>query len=471
MKREKTNMKMEKKQRPYAAPFLMWLIGVLTMIVGSLTLFIGILVTLGVRILDAFLPRSVSAYLFPNTLSFIGALIIVLGISAIIVSRLFHLGGRWLKENQVKGAVLGMALCVSALAMLIVFGASFFSTSISYLLYIGIFVYAALLLLIILSLNGLDGGLNGLSYGLTAFFAGVIVIIISFSMIYIVFPSQLSSAYSLGSSSIFSVLSSPNHLSKFSSGSLNYSYPSSMASINLNSVASFVSPYIGVGNKINVSNTSRNSFANTTITVLLPYQFILTTIGDAPSIANSIKSFNLSKTAEEYSKQNNSEAARKYLESEFPPLKDLSVIVVGSQLLNTSHSNLSFFKMSPSAFQHYLSGLNVTGINKTFPINITGYMLSQIKNKTANNSSAAAVLPSEILLVNISNHIGFQLGYSQSKIFNLTRVPFSGFSAAFYIQNSTLCFEVGAVFPSDMTGSFYTGFSDVEKSMKCSGHS
>jgi hypothetical protein len=471
MKSEKTEMKKGKKGRPYAAPFLMWIIGVLTMIVGVLTLFIGILVTLGVRILDAVLPHSVSAYIFPDTLSFIGALIIVLGISAIVVSRLFHLSGRWLKENQMKGAVLGMALCVSALMILFVFGTSFFSTFISYLLYIGISLYTALLLLIILSLNGLESGLNGLSYGLTAFFVGGIIIIVSFLVVYMMFPSQLSSAYSLGSSSVFSVLSIQNHLNKFSSSSLNYSYPASMTSINLNSVASFVSSYIGVGNKINNSNTSRSSFTNMTITVLLPYQFILSAIGDAPSMVNSVKSFNLSSTASEYLKQNNSEAARKYLESEFPPLKDLSLIVVGSQLLNTSHSNLSLFKLSPSAFQRYLSGLNVTGINRTFPINITGYMLSQMKKNTVNNSSLAAVLPSEILLVNISNHVGFQLSYSNNKIFNLTRIPFSGFSAAFYIQNYTLCFEVGAVFPSRMTGSFYTSFFDVEKSMRCSDHS
>ena len=339
--------------------------------------------------------------------------------------------------------------------------------TVSYLLYAGIFIYAALLLLIVLSFANLEGGVEEVSSGVVPFVAGIIIILVSFSVVYFMFPSQLSAAYSIGSSSAFSIFSGSNHLSKFSSGTLNYSYPSNMVPIDLNSVASFVSSHIGIGNGLNNSNNSKSIFPNVTMTVLLPYQFIFSMIGNSPSLVGEIKSFNLSKTATGYSKQNTPAGARNYLESKFPPLKDLSVIAVGSQFLNASHSNLSFFKMSPSAFQHYLQGTNFTGFNRTFPVNITGYMLSQIKNNASANNSITAVLPSEILLVNISNHIGFQLGYSQNKIFNLTHLPFSVFSAAFYITNSTLCFTVGTVFPSSMAGSFHAAFSSVEKSMKC----
>jgi hypothetical protein len=383
----------------------------------------------------------------------------IAGISLIVVSRLFHTSGKWLKHNEKKGGILAILLAVSSLAGLFLALISLNLTIIGYIFYIIVLLYIAVILSVLISWKNMTGGLEEVLPGVGSFLAAGFFIFIMFAVLFTLFPTQSLSLSSVGTQSIFSVFTGSFGHSTFRSAGLNYSYPNYLININLNGILSSTSSLLSLSNSSNMStqNISR-ILDNTSLNLLIPNSFLVSAVGNSPGFASGLKSINITK----YLKQNDSENARKYLKSYFPQLNQFYFIMTGKERLNSSN-NISIFRLSPSQLGSYLKKFNITAVNSSFPINITGYMLS---NATY-NKSIGGYLPSQLLLVNMSNHVGIELIYNSEKIFNLTRIPFYSVAMSMYIQNSTVCFEFGADFPAQTENEFNLSTLYIQRTIKC----
>ncbi|MCL4375945.1 hypothetical protein M1558_00420 [Candidatus Parvarchaeota archaeon] len=440
------------------ARILLSIIGFISLIIGLAFLFIGLLLFLGINVLSAFLPKSVISAFLPSDINFISGAGIVLGISIIVFSRLFHASSKWLKENRVKGGVLAILLSVFSLLGLAIAGISFNLTFSGYVFYLLIIIYAAIIISILTSWKDMNGGLEDVFPGVGYFFAAVFLIFILFAVLYAFFPLQSGSLSNLGSQSLFSIFTGSLGKSTFHSTDINYSYPNSLVNINLNGVFASAGSLLSSSNSSNISNDNLTKvLENTSINVLLPTSFIVSAIGNSPEFASNLKAFNIS----QYTKQNNSKNARAYLENYFPELSQFYFIVTGEQKLNSSN-NVSILSLSPSKFESYLKELNITKLNSSFPINATNLLYNKSYQKLGR------YLPSQMFFVNMSNNVGVQLIYQSNKIFNITKVPFYSASIEMYVKNSTICFEFGADLSPSNERTFNASYSLVGSTLKCS---
>ncbi len=440
------------------ACILLSIIGFISLIIGVSVLFIGLLLFLGINLLSAFLPKAVISVFLPSDIDFISGAGIVLGLSIIILSRLFHTSSRWLKEKRVKGGVLGILLSASSLIGLTIAGISFNLTFFGYIFYLLIIVYVAIIISILTSWKDINGGLEDVLPGAGHFFAAVFLIFIFFAALYAFFPLQSSSLSSLGSQSFFSIFTGSLGKSTFYSTTINYSYPNSLVNINLNGIFASTGSLLSSSNSSNMSTDNLTKvLENTSIAVLLPTSFIVSAIGNSPEFASNLKALNIS----QYIKQNDSKNARAYLEKYFPELSQFYFIITGEQKINSSN-NVSIMNLSPSKFESYLRKLNVSELNSSFPINATSLLYNKSYQKLGE------YLPSQMFFVNMSNNVGVQLIYKSSKIFNITKVPFYLASIEMYVKNSTICFEVGADFSSSHERIFNASYSLIGSTLKCS---
>jgi hypothetical protein len=441
------------------ARIILSIIGILSLILGVIFLFISLLVFLGVNILTAFLPKSVISVFLPSDLSFISAAGIILGLSIIVISRLFHTSAKWLKEGRLKGGILAILLSVSSLIGIAIAGISFNLTLAGYIFYISIIVYAVILISILSSWKDMNGGIDDILPGVGSFVAVIFLVFIFFVVLYAAFPLQSGSLSTIGSHSLFSIFTGSFGRSTFHSAAINYSYPNSLVNINLNGIFASAGPLLSLSNSSNVStNNLTRILKNTSINVLLPTSFIFSVIGNSPEFASNLKALNIT----QYVKQNNPESARAYLEKHFPELSQFYFIITDNQKINSS-GNISVLSLPPSKFESYIKRLNITGLNSSFPINATKYLSYNDSNKTLGK-----YLPSQMFFVNMSNNVGVQLIYDSSKIFNITRIPFYSASIEMYVRNSTICFEFGADFSSKTEKIFNSSSLMVESTIKCS---
>ena len=441
------------------ARILLSIIGFISLIIGLALLFIGLLLFLGVNILSTFLPKSVISTFLPSDIGFISGAGIVLGISIIILSRLFHTSSKWLKERRVKGGILAILLSVSSLVGITIAGISFNLTLSGYIFYILILVYAAIIISILTNWKDMKGGLEDVLPGVGLFFAAVFLIFVFFIVLYAFFPLQSSSLSNLGSQSLFSIFTGSLGRSTFHSAAVNYSYPNSLVNINLNGIFASAGPLLSLSNSSNASTYNLTSILkNTSINVLLPTSFIVSAIGNSPEFASNLKALNIT----QYTKQNNSKNARAYLEGYFPELSQFYFIITGEQKINSS-DNISILSLSPSKFESYLKRLNITVVNSSFPINATKYIYSSESGK-----NLGKYLPSQMFFVNMSNNVGVELIYQSNKIFNITKVPFYSASIEMYVKNSTICFEFGANFSPGNEQIFNASYSLIGNTLKCS---
>jgi hypothetical protein len=382
-----------------------------------------------------------------------------LGISAIITGRLFHTSSKWLKKGEKKGGILAILLSVTALAMLFVIAFSLNFTITGYILYLIIFVYAAIIISVLLGWKDMDGGLEEVLPGLGSFIAAGFVIFLFITVLFSMFPAQSTSLSNIGSQSLFSIFTGSLGQSSFQSAAINYTYLNSLVNINLNGLFSSVGVLISETNhsKINLNNTTK-LLDNTSLNLLLPTSFIVSTVGNSPEFLSSIGNFNIS----QYLKQNGSKTARNYLEKYLPELNQFYFIITGKQTTNSSN-NLSILGLSPSKFESYLKSQNISTLNSSFPINATKYLYSSYSNK-----ELGRYLPSQMFFINMSNRVGLQFIYNGSRIFNITRIPFYAASIEVYVQNSTTCFELGADFSQNTEKIFNLSSYLVEKTLKCS---
>ena len=440
------------------ARILLSIIGFISLIIGLAFLFIGLLLFLGINVLSAFLPKSIISAFLPSDISFISGVGIVLGISIIIFSRLFHASSKWLKESRVKGGVLAILLSISSLIGLAIAGISFNLTLSGYVFYLLIIIYIVILISIITSLKDMRGGLEDIFPGVGYFFAAIFLIFLFFIVLYAFFPLQSSSISNIGSQSLFSIFTGSLGKSAFHSTTINYSYPNSLVDINLNGIFASAGSLLSSNNSSNTSTDNLTKvLENTSINILLPTSFIVSAIGNSPEFASNLKTFNIS----QYSKQNNSKNARIYLEKYFPELSQFYFIVTGKQNINSSN-NVSILSLSPSKFESYLKKLNVTKLNSSFPINATNLLYNKSYEKLGK------YLPSQMFFVNMSNNVGVELIYQSNKIFNITKVPFYSASIEMYVKNSTICFEFGANFSPGNEQIFNASYSLIGNTLKCS---
>lgn len=440
------------------ARLLLSIIGFISLIIGVILLFVGLLIFLGVNVLSAFLPKSVISAFLPSNVEFISGAGIIFGLSIIVVSRLFHTSSKWLKEKRVKGLILGMLLSVSSLIVLAIAGISFNFTFSGYIFYILIIIYVAIIISILTSWKDMNGGLEDVLPGAGYFFAVIFLIFMFFAVLYAVFPVQSNALSNLGSQSLFSIFTGSLGKSTFYSTAVNYSYPNSLVNINLNGIFASAGSLLSSSNSSNIStNNLTKVLENTSINVLLPTSFIVSAIGNSPEFASDLKALNIS----QYTKQNNSKNARAYLEKYFPELSQFYFIITGEQRINSSN-NVSILNLSPSKFESYLKELNITKLNSSFPINATDLLYNKSYQKLGR------YLPSQMFFVNMSNNVGVQLIYQSNKIFNITKVPFYSASIEMYIKNSTICFEFGADFSSGNERMFNASYSLIGSTLKCS---
>ncbi|MGC8533746.1 MAG: hypothetical protein ACP5MV_03940 [Candidatus Parvarchaeum sp.] len=305
----------------------------------------------------------------------------------------------------------------------------------------------------------MNGGLDEVLPGVGSFIAAGFIIFVMFAVLYAMFPNQSISISSISSQSLFSVFTGSFGHSTFHSANLNYTYPSYLININLNGIFSSAGSLLSFSNSTNASSKNiTKMLENTSLSVLIPNSFLFSAIGNSPDFISNLKNINIST----YLKQNSSENARKYLESYFPELSQFYFIITGRERINSSN-NISVFHLSPSQLIVYLKKYNITNVNSSFPINLTQYISNSTYNRTVVN-----YLPSQLYLVNMSNHVGIEVIYNSKKIFNITRVPFYSASLSMYIQNSTLCFEVGADFPSNTENNFVESSLFIQRTIKCS---
>ncbi len=437
---------------------LFFVLSLIFLIVGVLSLIIGFLATVGANFLLDLLPSSITHSLLPKDVLFMGPLMIVAGISLIIFSRITRAARKWLGERKVNGIVLGILL--SAIFTFFLVFVSIYVPSVnvgSAILYILIILFVLAIISMLSQTRPLEGGVVDAVYGIVPLLIGVVIIAVMFSILYTVFPQQTGSFSSLAFSPLSYFIASSS-VSTFNSSSISYAYPSYFININLNNITSSFSSYIGLGNKS--ANISKGS--NLSLDLLLPSQFIISTIESIPSI--NFKNVNITNLTDAYLSKKNASAARSYLINRFPPLAYFSVIAVGSQKINSS---VSLFNETPSEAIRYLTSLNITAVNSSFPINVTKYVISQTESN-ASQRSLLPYLPSEFFLVNMSNHVGLEMVYNQSRIFKLTHIPFYSVIASVYSYNSTFCFEVGTVLTKSDFPDFYSGFKNVEQTLKCS---
>ncbi len=448
-----------KRHPSNTARILLSILGVIFLLFGGIVFFIGLSLFLGVNVLSAVLPKSISTVLLPSNIGFISAASIFLGISAIIAGRLFHTSSKWLKKGEKKGGILAILLSVTALAMLFVIAFSLNFTITGYILYLIIFVYAAIIISVLLGWKDMDGGLEEVLPGLGSFIAAGFVIFLFITVLFSMFPAQSTSLSNIGSQSLFSIFTGSLGQSSFQSAAINYTYLNSLVNINLNGLFSSVGVLISETNhsKINLNNTTK-LLDNTSLNLLLPTSFIVSTVGNSPEFLSSIGNFNIS----QYLKQNGSKTARNYLEKYLPELNQFYFIITGKQTTNSSN-NLSILGLSPSKFESYLKSQNISTLNSSFPINATKYLYSSYSNK-----ELGRYLPSQMFFINMSNRVGLQFIYNGSRIFNITRIPFYAASIEVYVQNSTTCFELGADFSQNTEKIFNLSSYLVEKTLKCS---
>ncbi|MEM0143473.1 MAG: hypothetical protein QXL94_05935 [Candidatus Parvarchaeum sp.] len=449
---------MRSANNAHAARFFVSLIAIILLIIGLIVFFAGILIFIGVDLLSDFLPKYVISNLLPQDLNFIDGFLIAAGISTIIASRLFHTSGKWLKQNERKGAILAILLSISSIIVLVSSVIYLNLTLLGYTLDIFLLIFIAIIISVLLNWADMNGNIEDVLPGVGYFVAAGFVIFLIFIILYAFFPLQLSSISSVGSSSFLSVFTGNFGIRTVHSEALNYSYPASVVNINLTGLITAANADISLeNNTLNQTNTSK-LLENTSLNLLIPNSFILSAIGNSPEFLTNLKSINVNY----YLEQKNASLARRYLESELPPLSGLYVILTGYQKLNTIH-NVSLLSLSPSKFDSYLKKLNVRGVNSSFPINLTDYINS---NKTYDNEFNGYI-PSQLLLVNMSNHVGIDVIYNQSRIFNLTRIPFYSASISLYQSNDTLCFDIGVDFAENSFNSFNQSFYTVERTLKC----
>jgi len=450
---------MDKKPAAGLARSLLSILGFLLLIIGTVVFFVGLLIFIGVNLINMLIPKSLSSTLLPSDTTFIEAFSMIAGVSMIVISRLFHTSGKWLKRNERKGAILAILLSAVSLAGLFFAAVSLNLTIIGDIIYLLIVLYLAIIISVIMGWKQMYGGLEEVFPGVGYFLAAGFFIFILFTFLYILFPVQSLSISNISTQSLFSVFTGSFGYSNVHSAHLNYSYPNSLVNINLNGVLGSAGSLLSVTNSSNAKTDNLTKILhNTSINLLLPVQFILSSIGNSPQFASNLKSFNVT----DYLKQNSSQNARKYLEGYFPELSQFYFIVTGREIINSSN-NVSIFDLSPSKLIVYLKKYNITAVNSSFPINVTKYMLS---NATY-NKSFGKYLPSQLLLVNMSNHVGVQIIYSGNKIFNISRIPFSSAQMSMYVTNSTICFEFGADFSNKTESEFSLSSLYIQRTIKC----
>ena len=441
------------------AMILLSILGAIFLIIGVIVFFIGLLLFLGINILSAFLPKSISTALIPANISFISAVSIIFGVSAIIISWLFHTSNKWLKKSEKKGGILAILLSISALAILFVAAFSLDFTITGYTLYLIMLVYAAIIISVLLGWKDMNGGLEEVLPGLGSFIAADFVIFLFITIVFTVFPTQSNSLSAVGSQSLFSIFTGSLGQSSFQSAAINYTYPNSLVNVNLNGIFSSIGVLLSESNYSKGSSGNVTKFLdNSSLNLLLPTSFLVSAVGNSPSFMSNIGNFNLTK----YLKQNSSETARTYLEGYFPELSQLYFIVTGEETTNSS-ANLSILGLSPSKFEAYLKSQDISGLNSSFPINATKYLYSSYGNE-----ELGRYLTSQMFFINMSNKVGLQFIYNESRIFNITRIPFYSASIEVYVQNFTTCFEFGADFSKITEKAFNLSSYFVEKTLKCS---
>ncbi len=442
----------------HTARLLSSIIGIILLILGLITFSIGLLIFIGVNLISYILPKYIVSGLLPQDITFIDGITIAFGISTIIFSRLFHSSSKWIKNNERKGGLLAILISVTSIIILSFFATYLNFTFLGYIVYILILAFIGIIVSVILNWKKMVDKTTEILPSVGYFIAAIFVIFLIFAGLYMLFPYQLSVISSTSSSSIFSIFSGNFGLKTVYSQKLNYTYPASMVSINLTGIISSTTAAFSLNN-ISHNNTSTKLIQNTSLNLLLPNSFILSSIGNSPEFIYNLKSMNISY----YLKLKNISSARSYLENNFPPLNQLYFELVGYQNLNSSY-NVSIFDTSPSKFEYYLRNINATYVNSSFPVNITNYIYS---NKTYYNEFGK-YLPSQLYLVNMSNHVGIELEYNQYKIFNITHIPFYSIYLSLYESNKTLCFGLGADFSPSNERIFNASYSITRSTLKCS---
>lgn len=439
----------------HVAGLLLTLMGVLLFLLGLITLSVGILLFIGFNLFAVILPKYIISSLLPQDISFIDGIIIASGASIIIISRLFHTDSKWIKLNERKGGLLAILLSLSSIALLAFFVVYLNLTALGDVVYSLIFIFLAIILSVIINWNKMAGGLEEVLPGIGYFIAMCFSIFIIFGFLYIFFPLQLSSITSVGTSSFYSILSGNFGVKTFNSTKLNYNYPSNTININLAGIVSSATSAFSISNVSNTTGT-QNLLRNSSLNIIIPNAFLLSAAGNSPLFINNLRNMNLS-----YYFRQNASSARNYLQNKFPPLSNMYMYFVGYERLNSTN-NISIFNIPPSELSYYLKSMNSTKVNSSFPINVTNYIYSNLSYGAFNG-----LLPSQLLLVNISNKVGIELSYNQNKLFNITRIPFYAASILLYENTSMICFEIGADFPQSQLHNFETSFNVIQKTLRC----
>jgi hypothetical protein len=434
------------------------IVGTALLIAGVITLLAGLLTFIGSNLLISILPKYIVLGLLPQDISFVDGLMIVFGLAAIITSKLFYTSKKWLGQNKKRGGLLAILLASSSLFLFVIFEIFLNLTLLGDVIYIFLLLFTIVILSVLLNWNRMTGGLEEVMPGVGYFIAASFVIFLVFTTFYMLFPLQLSSISSVGGSSFFSILVGSQGIRTVNYTTLSYSYPLNSINVNLTGLISHTTAAFSVtNNSLNQTNVSK-LLGNTNLNILLPNSFILATIGNAPAFISNINSINISY----YTKGRNASFARRYFEDKFPPLRNFYMQMIGFQRLNSTY-NESLFALSPSKLKYYLEEINITSVNSSFPINITHYVYSNLTY----DKEFGKYLPSQLLVVNMSNHVGINIVYNQSVIFNITRIPFYYASISLYQSNNTLCFEIGADFAKSQFSNFNKSLYTVQRTLNC----
>ena len=378
---------------------------------------------------------------------------IFIGISGILIGYLFYLSSKWIKRNDINGMILGLILTIIIVISLIMLLPLAFSAILT-VLYILTAVFLLSAIILVISLFEAERG--------KSIILGFLPVIVVFVLIFLIFSFVSFSSPAIGSTisdvfrgTAYSIVPSE---STFSSHNLNYSYPSNWQSVNLNAVGSSLIGMMPQGIIQNTSNLSfSGAFKNSTVSVIVPNSFLVSTFLNSPLLIGAFS--NLSSLS-----NRNSKGPLVNIEKSFPSLSQFSMIVAGSENINSTHSSL--FNLSTENMTKMLSLLNISS-SKHLPVNITNALYSSL-NKTKINSTILRVLPSSISLINMSNSVGLELTYS-SNIYNLTHsyLPVHQLSLAITEVNSSICFVVGFTLSNTSVSQFNSAFSNVDTSIKC----
>ena len=378
---------------------------------------------------------------------------IFIGISGILIGYLFYLSSKWIKRNDINGMILGLILSVLIVISLVVLSPLAFSTILT-ALYILTAVFLLSAIILVISIFKAEKERH-IVFGFLPAIVVLVLIFIMFSSVSFYSPAVGGIISDAFRGTAYSVVPSE---STFSSHNLNFSYPSNWQSVNLSAAGSSFLGMMPKGIIQNRSNLSFSSaFKNNTVSVIIPNSFLVSTFLNSPLLISAFSNVpSLSNLSSNRSLGN--------IEKSFPSLRQFSMIITGSENINSTHSSL--FNLSIENMTKMLSLLNVSS-SKHLPVNITNALYSSL-NKTKINSTILRVLPSSISLINMSNSVGLELTYS-SNIYNLTHsyLPVHQLSLAITEVNSSICFVVGFTLSNTSVSQFNSAFSNVDTSIKC----